>query len=607
MCVECDHKALKPLFQKQLKGAIYERWLAILQQFDIEIKYKLASEMCVADALSRNPIFPSRLDSSPEEEDPYFPFVEEKVQPVKLPNGKNLESLFDHPVESNFIKTINVEYDADTEDDWQKPHAPLRKRGRPIKALPSQNSKVIKEDEISPAIINDSDPFDKTTEINSDQSDYQRNTVVDSCESDHPEQALTTTESVRASIPTLTHQTSLATADVIQKQHSDPDLADLIKYLENGTLPDSQKSARDILLQHSNYALIDGMLFHSRIAKSKRAKTQTVYQLVVPQDMIIDILHRYHDSPLAAHGGIQNTLDKIKKHYFFPKMSQIISNYVKSCQYCQKRKFSRASTKSSITTYPTPAEPFEVWEIDLYGPLPLSKQGSSNSFTAIDMFSKYVVAYHIKSKDAVTQAQAFFKLITNFGVCNTIISDQGSECIAKVTSELCKMLHVAQQFTPAFMHHCLGACERVLATLAERLTPYMTNDMSNWEECLSSIVFSINCSVNTSLGYSPYEIVFLRRQKFPLVNYHSEPTTSPKDLTVFLSNKLWEMNIIRTEILDNAQKAKDTMVENANSTLRPLTLQKHDYVFLHNENVHKLQNQYSGPFVVHKIPSAQFF
>uniref|UniRef100_A0A8W8NWB7 Ion transport domain-containing protein n=1 Tax=Magallana gigas TaxID=29159 RepID=A0A8W8NWB7_MAGGI len=79
------------------------------------------------------------------------------------------------------------------------------------------------------------------------------------------------------------------------------------------------------------------------------------------------------------------------------------------------------------------------------------------------------------------------------------------------------MLHVAQQFTPAFMHHCLGACERVHATLAKRLTPYKTNDKSNWEDCLSPIVFSINCPVNTSLGYSPYEIVFLRRPTFPLV------------------------------------------------------------------------------------------
>lgn len=56
--------------------------------------------MCVADALSRNPVFPLRLDSRPEEEDPYFLFVEENVQPVKLPNGKNCESFFDNPVES---------------------------------------------------------------------------------------------------------------------------------------------------------------------------------------------------------------------------------------------------------------------------------------------------------------------------------------------------------------------------------------------------------------------------------------------------------------------------------------------------------------------------
>ena len=38
--------------------------------------------------------------------------------------------------------------------------------------------------------------------------------------------------------------------------------------------------------------------------------------------------------------------------------------------------------------------------------------------------------------------------------------------------------------------------------------------------------------------------------------------------------------------------------------LRPLTLQKHDYVFLQKENALKLQNQFSGPYVVHNIPGA---
>jgi hypothetical protein len=42
--VECDHQALKPLFQKNLKGAIYERWLAILQEFNFEIQYKPAEQ-----------------------------------------------------------------------------------------------------------------------------------------------------------------------------------------------------------------------------------------------------------------------------------------------------------------------------------------------------------------------------------------------------------------------------------------------------------------------------------------------------------------------------------------------------------------------------------
>jgi hypothetical protein len=43
--VECDHTALQPLFQKQFKGAIYERWLSLLQQFNFEIQYKPADQM----------------------------------------------------------------------------------------------------------------------------------------------------------------------------------------------------------------------------------------------------------------------------------------------------------------------------------------------------------------------------------------------------------------------------------------------------------------------------------------------------------------------------------------------------------------------------------
>ena len=615
--IECDHQALKPLFQKQLKGAIYERWLAILQQFDIDIVYKPASEMCVPDALSRNSNFPTVLSSSPEEEDPYFPYVQEKPTTVKLPDGSRLEDLIQTEPKSNFLKVAQFEYDADTEDNMpghlslkrhrfshiNKDRHTMKLSRKQCAEVPSQQTSVdsSREDMHSEGIINDAT-------LPPSQSIFNQTTEIDTSRSDNEVATSTFINSESAYNKESTFRdTHFLTENIKRKQRMDSELQPLIVYLESGKLPSSQKIARDVLLKHSDYALIDGMLFHSRSPKSRRARSLTHYQLVVPQDMISDILHLYHDSPVAAHGGIHDTLDKIKEHYFFTKMSSIISDYVRSCQHCQKRKISRMPTKSGITAYPVPSEPFEVWEIDLYGPLPITTKGYTYIFTAVDMFSKYNIGIPIRNKDALTVSNAFFELITTFGVCNTIISDQGSEFIANVTTELCKLLHIAQQFTPAFMHHCLGACERTHATLAERLTPYMSEDKKNWDQMLSPILFSMNCSVNTSLGYSPYEILFGSRPKFPLVNYHSEPTsTVTKDTETYLNAKINKINIIRTEVMENTLKSKNKMVEKANTQLRPLLLQKNDYVFLHKEptgKAHKLQNNYAGPYVVHSIPS----
>ncbi|VDI46665.1 Hypothetical predicted protein [Mytilus galloprovincialis] len=138
--VECDHQALKPLFQKQLKGAIYERWIAILQQFNFELRYKPGKDMQVADALSRAP---NKLSTtgfeSPDQLDPYFPYHTENVGNIITPNGMPftnllcsdkssdtdelqlnnidiLQNLFSRPV-SEFVKQTDFEYDGDTEEN----------------------------------------------------------------------------------------------------------------------------------------------------------------------------------------------------------------------------------------------------------------------------------------------------------------------------------------------------------------------------------------------------------------------------------------------------------------------------------------------------------
>lgn len=49
-------------------------------------------------------------------------------------------------------------------------------------------------------------------------------------------------------------------------------IRDTYLYLCDGTLPELQKEARKILLQISDFLLIDNVLFHSRVARAKRTK-----------------------------------------------------------------------------------------------------------------------------------------------------------------------------------------------------------------------------------------------------------------------------------------------------------------------------------------------
>ena len=100
-------------------------------------------------------------------------------------------------------------------------------------------------------------------------------------------------------------------------------------------------------------------------------------------------------------------------------------------------------------------------------------------FTAVDMFLKFLYTKPLHKKNAMSVSEVLFDIFATFGVCDTLISDQGSKFAARVTRELCSLLQIPQQFSLSFVHHTLGACERTHRTLATRLTPYMNKRGTN--------------------------------------------------------------------------------------------------------------------------------
>ena len=94
-------------------------------------------------------------------------------------------------------------------------------------------------------------------------------------------------------------------------------------------------------------------------------------------------------------------------------------------------------TKQPVTAFPTPSRPFQIYEIDLYGPLPTSRKGNNYIFKATCMFSKYLYACPIKSKDATTLSDTIFDLVLTYGSPDCIITDLGSEMTADITEKVC--------------------------------------------------------------------------------------------------------------------------------------------------------------------------
>ena len=73
---------------------------------------------------------------------------------------------------------------------------------------------------------------------------------------------------------------------VTNLQKEDQYINPFIVHLTDDKLPESQKEVRRLLLEISDYMLFDGVLYHSRVAKSKRAKLMSLYQLVLSEALV---------------------------------------------------------------------------------------------------------------------------------------------------------------------------------------------------------------------------------------------------------------------------------------------------------------------------------
>ena len=109
-----------------------------------------------------------------------------------------------------------------------------------------------------------------------------------------------------------------------------------------------------------------------------------------------------------------------------------------------------------------------------------------------------------------------------------IRTDMGTEYKNDVFNNITDILKIEHKFATAYHPQTIGALERNHKCLNEYLRIYTNEHKDNWDEWTSYYTFSYNTSPNLEHGYTPFELVFGRREKIqheisnnsnPIYNY----------------------------------------------------------------------------------------
>lgn len=232
------------------------------------------------------------------------------------------------------------------------------------------------------------------------------------------------------------------------------------------------------------------------------------WKLVVPFELREQILKSAHDVPSAAHGGIAKTVERVRRHFFWPGLMAQVRNYVLECELCKTSKTPTQVLRPPMGQMAESVRPFQRLYIDLIGPFPRTKKGNIGVLIILDHFTKFTFLAPLKKFNSKLIIEYLKERIFDcFGVPETMVSDNGSQFKSKEFEAFLVKYGVSHVCTAVYSPQS-NASERVNRSINEALRSYLRKDQRSWDVYLSSINNALRNSIHQTIGKSPYFVVF---------------------------------------------------------------------------------------------------
>jgi hypothetical protein len=271
---------------------------------------------------------------------------------------------------------------------------------------------------------------------------------------------------------------------------------------------------------------------------------------VIPEDQELrcQVVATAHNHATAGHPGIKGTLQLMARNYWWPKMADFITSYVKGCATCQATKAS--TNKAKIPLYPITTDrsalPFTVVTIDLIVDLPPSG-GYDSILTVTDHdVSKATLFFPCNQTIGGTGVASLFAkhIFPHFRVPTRIISDRDTRFTSHFAKELCRLLDIKQNISTAYHPQTDGQSERTNQWLEQYLRIYCNFQQDNWSTILPMAQYVHNSWKSHTTGFTPFEL---------LIGY--TPEIHPISTVASTLPSLQEKGNFLTQLQERAQEA----------------------------------------------------
>lgn len=326
--------------------------------------------------------------------------------------------------------------------------------------------------------------------------------------------------------------------------------------------------------------------------------------IYVPRKMRTEIIQRHHDRATEGHFGVDKTLEKISRNFYFPGMRKEVEKYIKDCQDCARNKAERHKPYGKMQSPEPPSQPWEAIALDFIVKLPISEEPLTGTvFDSVLVVTDYLTKYayflpYKESSNAEELAYTFLRnIVGNHGIPQRIISDRDRLFTSHFWSSLVDQLGIDHRLSTAYHPQTDGQTERLNQTLEQYLRFYVDYEQGNWVRLLPTAQLAYNNSENGTTGYTPFYL-----------NYGFHPTTDLPPIGkaenavegVRHADKLRE---IHKELREDAKflKEKSALYYNRKRSEGP-SLKEGDKVYLVRKNLKtqrtsdKLDHRKLGPF-----------